>query len=97
MTGTSMRQVKEELLKFCMDNMPMLEQISMENTYISKEQGMALSRAVKAKAKRLFTVQIGTRATTGQGIQKRMTNISLSKYVFSEFCDKTGFLTVQRV
>ena len=93
----SMGQVKEVLLNSCMDNMPMLEQMSLENTHISKEQGMALSRAVKAKAKRGFTVKVGTRGTTGQGIQKMMTNISLSKYVFSDFCDKTGLLTVQRV
>ena len=93
----SMRQVKEDLLKFCMDNMPILEQMSLENTHISKKQGMALSRAVKAMAKRGFTVKIGTTGTTGQGIQKMMTNISLSKSLFGEFCEKTGFLTLQWV
>ena len=95
-SGTT-RQGKEDMIKFCIDNIYGLEDIGLENTHLSKEQGLALSRAVKSKAKRGYTMNIGTKGTTGSGVSKMMTIISLSKFVFSEFDDKTGIVTVQRV
>ena len=42
-------------------------------------------------------MNIGAKGTTGSGVLKMMTVISLSIFVFSEFDDKTGIVTVQRV
>ena len=94
--GTA-RHIKENMLKFCIENIPNLDEVDLENTHISKDQGVVLSRAVKAKAKKGFTMRIRTKGSTGLGIRKMMTLISLSKFVFSEFSEDSGILTIQRV
>ena len=73
----------------------MVENISLEYCYVSKDVGIGLSRVIKSKAKRGLIMKIAIKGCSGDGISKCISMIKLSKFVFSEFDYETNVLTVR--
>ena len=56
-----------------------------------------MGRSLKARAKKGLRMKIGVKGCCGGGVEKMMTMINLSKFVFCQLDTQTGLLTVQRV
>ena len=88
---------KEEILKCCLEVTPHLLYLHLDRCYVSKQVAVGMSRVIKTRVKRGATIKISVSGCSGDGIQKMMTSINLSKFVVSELDSATRVLTVQRV
>ena len=95
--GTGGGGRREELLKYCLEFCPQLETLQLNNCYLSKDVGASMSRSLKTRAKKGLRMKIGVRGCCGGGLEKMMTLINLSKFVFCQLDSQTGVLTIQRV
>ena len=88
---------REEMLRYWLDWSPQLDTLNLNYCLLSKEVGLTVGRSLKARAKKGMRMQIGVRGCCGGGLEKMMTMINLSKFVFCQLDSQAGVLTIQRV
>ena len=88
---------REEIIKSCLELIPSLQEISIAYCHLSKDVGINIGRVIKSKAKRGITMKINLEGCSGEGVQKLISMIHLSKFVYSEMDPNTNIMTVQKV
>ena len=88
---------KEEVLKTCIEMLQNLEDIKLSHCYIPKDVGLQLSRIIKNQVKRGLQMRIRLHGTSGEGVQKLLSMLSLSKYVYYEMDQDESIVTVKKV
>ena len=88
---------KEEVLKTCVEMLPNLEDINLSNCFIPKDVGLGLSRIIKNKVKRGIQIRVRFYGTSGEGMQKLLSLLDLSKFVYYELDQDESIVTVKKV
>ena len=88
---------KEEVLKTCVETLTNLEYINLSNCFIPKDVGLGLSRIIKNKVKKGFQIRVRFYGTSGEGVQKLLSLLSLSKFVYYELDQIESIVTVKKV
>lgn len=88
---------KDEVLRTCIETLQNIEHINLSHCYISKDVGHGLSRIIKNKVKRGSHIKIRLFGTSGEGVQKLLSMLSLSKHVYYEIDQDDSIVNVQKV
>ena len=88
---------KEDVLKTCIEMLQNLEDIKLSNCYITKDVGLGLSRIIKNRVKRGFQMRIRLHGTSGEGVKKLLSVLSLSKFVYYEMDQVESIVIVKKV
>ena len=88
---------KEEVLKTCVETLTNLEYINLSNCFIPKDVGLGLSRIIKNRVKKGIQIRVRFYGTSGEGVQKLLSLLSLSKFVYYELDQIESIVTVKKV
>ena len=88
---------KEEVLNTCIEMLPKLTEINLSSCYIPKDVGLGLCKNIKNKVKRGFQIRIRIYGTSGEGLKKLLSLLSLSKYVYYKMDQDENVVTVEKV
>ena len=88
---------KEEILKSCLELIPQLDTLHLNRCHLNRQAGVSMGRVIKARAKRGSAIKIGVAGSGGEGCEKMMTVINLSKFVVSDLDSESGVMTTSRV
>lgn len=88
---------KEDVLKMCIEMLQNLKNLNLSNCFIPKDVGLGLSRIIKNQVKKGFQMRMRLHGTSGEGVKKLLSMLSLSKFVYYEMDQDKSIVTVKKL